>query len=216
MEPFDTITLALNAASVPTTITVESVGPWLLGLSGFGSADIVAAIADAIDRQEGPGAPRNNPGNLRTWGNYPIDGGFAVFPDLATGRAALEQQVRLNISRGLTLEEFFAGKPGVYAGYAPAADRNQPYTYARNVSAWTGIPLNVPLNQYTGAVSNTPATQSTLPTITPDVNYNSNTVYDTGTTFTVDSTASADIDTGTVLSGLLIVAAAALLLSTAD
>lgn len=107
----------------------------------------ISAIADAIDRMEGPGAPRNNPGNLRTWGSLPTQGGFAVFPDIGAGRAALERQVELNIGRGLTLEQFFGGKPGVYAGYAPGADSNDPARYAANVSQWTGIPLGVPLNQ---------------------------------------------------------------------
>ncbi len=53
----------------------------------------------------------------------------------------------MNISKGLTAEEFFAGKPGVYYGYAPAADKNNPSVYAGNVSTWMGIPRDVPLSE---------------------------------------------------------------------
>lgn len=89
----------------------------------------------------------NNPGNLRTWGNLPRRDGYAVFPSMEAGWAALRRQVELNISRGLTLFEFFAGKPDIYAGYAPAADQNQPATYAAFVGQRVGLPLDVPLNQ---------------------------------------------------------------------
>ena len=105
-------------------------------------------IAAAIARQEGGGCgANNNPGNLRSWGSLPTSRGFAVFPTCDAGWQALRQQVQRNVDRGLTLEEFFGGKPGVYPGYAPAADRNQPDIYAANVSTWTGIPLGVPLDE---------------------------------------------------------------------
>ena len=112
------------------------------------SSSLVSQLAAAITRQEAANPAYNNPGNLRAGpgqvGTSP--NGIAIFPDMATGEAALENQVQLNINRGLTLEEFFAGKPGVYAGYAPAADANQPNIYTANVSQWTGIPADVPLN----------------------------------------------------------------------
>jgi hypothetical protein len=89
----------------------------------------------------------NNPGNLRAGnGATGVDSrGIAIFPDLATGEAALERQVDLNIGRGLTLDEFFGGKSGVYAGYAPAGDKNDPSGYAATVAGWLGIPENAPL-----------------------------------------------------------------------
>lgn len=115
---------------------------------------IIDDLAAAIARQEGTGCgSRNNPGNLRTWGDLPTSGGFAVFPTCEAGWAALRSQVQRNINRGLTLEEFFGGKAGVYPGYAPAADSNQPFIYAANVSTWTGIPMGVPLDQMTSGVS---------------------------------------------------------------
>jgi hypothetical protein len=61
---------------------------------------------------------------------------------MATGEAALQHQVDLNIGRGLTLDEFFGGKAGVYSGYAPAADSNNPSAYASTVAGWLNIPEN--------------------------------------------------------------------------
>lgn len=115
--------------------------------------DLVEAIAQAIAGFEGFFTPgtlaqrNNNPGNLRSWGNLPTSGGYAVFPTPEAGWEALRSQIRLNISRGLSLLEFFAGKPGVYAGYAPSADQNRPAAYATYVSQRTGLPPDVPLDQ---------------------------------------------------------------------
>jgi len=87
-------------------------------------------------------AQRNrNPGNLRRWGDNPIVNGYAQFRTHEHGWEALFKQVSKNIDRDLTLLEFFAGKKGVYPGYAPAADRNNPVKYAEFISQKTGIPL---------------------------------------------------------------------------
>lgn len=95
-----------------------------------------------------------NPGNLRRWGDLPRVGGFAVFPSHEAGWRALLRQVQLNIGRGLTLREFFAGKPGVYPGYAPAADGNDPAAYARFISEKTGIPVDsVRIRDYIEAIA---------------------------------------------------------------
>lgn len=72
-------------------------------------------------------AVRNrNPGNIRNWSSrLPKDSGnFTIFPSDADGWAALFRQIGLNINRDLTLAEFFGGKPGVYAGYAPSFENN--------------------------------------------------------------------------------------------
>lgn len=106
-------------------------------------------------RQEGfyvPGSPaqRNrNPGNIRPWPKckLPTANGFIVFPSVEAGWEQLRRQIRLNIRRGLTCREFFAGQrdadgkvvPGGYAGYAPAADHNRPNEYAAFVAASVGI-----------------------------------------------------------------------------
>jgi len=79
---------------------------------------------------------QNNPGNLRFWGKIPRKAGYAYFPDPTQGWRALYIQVGRNIDRELTLREFFAGKPGVYPGYAPAKDKNHPVKYAEFVSQY--------------------------------------------------------------------------------
>lgn len=116
---------------------------------------ITTALAQAIARFEGfytagSVAQRNhNPGNLRA-GPRAISKdsrGYAIYASDADGWADLERQVDLNISRGLTLQEFFGGKTGVYPGYAPAADNNQPSNYANTVAGWLGISSDQVLSQ---------------------------------------------------------------------
>lgn len=129
--------------------------PQLPALRPYGVGDLgftLPELAAAITRQEGacsaPGVcTGNNPGNLRAYAaGQPVDSrGIRIFPSYQAGYDALLSQERVNISKGVTLDEFFAGKPGVYPGYAPAADRNQPSVYAGNVSTWAGIPRDVPL-----------------------------------------------------------------------
>lgn len=114
--------------------------------------DVVALIADRIGHFEGffltqkqaqqsrakfpcLAQINRNPGNLRSWGRVPIVSGYAQFPTVEEGWAALKKQVNINISRGLSFYEFFAGKKNRYAGYAPAADSNHPTQYSEFVAA---------------------------------------------------------------------------------
>lgn len=115
--------------------------------------ELVARIAVAISEMEGytvagsRALRQNNPGNLRQWGATPRVDGYCYFASPTEGWTALRRQVAKNVGRGLTLLEFFAGKPGVYAGYAPAADANHPKHYAEFVGQRAGIPIDVPLNK---------------------------------------------------------------------
>jgi len=118
------------------------------GLSGSAS---VNGIAQAIAQMEGYNTAgtlaqrNNNPGNLQSGaGQIGSSGGFAVFATPDDGFAALNNQIQLNASRGLTLNQFFAGLPGVYPGYAPSADSNNPAQYASFVASQTGIDPNTP------------------------------------------------------------------------
>lgn len=107
--------------------------------------EMVARIAEAIAVNEGfykagsIAKHHRNPGNIRQWGALPIERGFVVFPSEDAGWEALETQVRKNIKRGLTLVEFFGGKPGVYPGYAPDEDGNDSGRYAAFVAKRVGI-----------------------------------------------------------------------------
>lgn len=113
---------------------------------------LIESIAQAIAQVESGGNPNarnyrnNNPGNLRSWGANPIVNGYAQFRTMQAGWDALYAQTRKNIGLGLTLIEFFAGKPGVYAGYAPSSDGNQPLAYAQRVAGQVGISTTIPLD----------------------------------------------------------------------
>jgi len=117
----------------------------------------IREFADAVIRMEGSMSdPRSvnqrmvrqyglwNVGHL-VWANQrgalPVNIGgrlWAGWPTYEEAYEGLLRQLRLDISRGLTLEEFTRK-------YAPASDGNNPEEYARNVSVWAGIPLGVPL-----------------------------------------------------------------------
>jgi hypothetical protein len=121
-------------------------------LEGLGAT--VDDLASAIAKFEGYGTPgvwatiNNNPGNLRSGtGQTGTNGGFAVFATPADGFAALDNQIEINEGMGLNLNQFFGGLPGVYPGYAPAADSNNPAAYATTVASWIGIDPTVPLTQ---------------------------------------------------------------------
>ena len=117
--------------------------------------DLVTSIATSIQymenvcRDPAVACKNNNPGSLMN----PATHQPQVYPDYQSGWDALVNQVQLNINRGLTLNEFFAGKAGVYPGYAPAADNNQPYAYAAFVAQQAGIDPNVVLSQIGGSSS---------------------------------------------------------------
>ncbi len=131
------------------------------------AAVLVEVIAHAIADFEGyfngsdTRARRNrNPGNIRSWGRVKRAGGFAEFRAVEDGWRALRLQAWKNVVvRGLTLREFFGGRPGFYAGYAPAGDDNQPDRYAQFVRERLvryGIPLasiDAPLMSLTSGAS---------------------------------------------------------------
>jgi hypothetical protein len=125
--------------------------------------ELVAKISIAVSEMEGfnkkgsRAQRNNNPGNLRRWGKTPVVDGFANFPTLAEGWAALRRQVAKNVGRGLTLYEFFGGKPGFYPGYAPDADGNHSRNYAEYVAKRVQILADVPLNKIEAAMTSVDA-----------------------------------------------------------
>jgi len=125
---------------------------------------LVLKIGYAIAAMEGFNIPNsrarrnNNPGNLkdpgphRIWPHIPIDAdGFLIPENAGKGWDMLFHQVQLNINRGLTLYEFFAGKEHVYGGIAPSSDHNRPLQYSTFVATRLGgVSLDTPLNQLKG------------------------------------------------------------------
>ena len=117
--------------------------------------NLVAKIADAIARQEGFHDPRSraamncNPGNIwdglcpgktkRIWPQYPIDlTGFLIWPDNATGRALMEKQIRLKISRNETLRTLI----NQWDSSDTKVVRD---LYVQHVAEWTGLPTDTVL-----------------------------------------------------------------------
>lgn len=106
-----------------------------------------------------------NPINLRAWGSFPKEAGYAKFPGppvtawhnvtaaseqcVEGWKAAMRQCERNIFERPLTFVTFFAGErddkgvvlPGGYPGFAPAADANKPLTYAQFVVSQLAIVL---------------------------------------------------------------------------
>ena len=109
-------------------------------------------LAEAMVQFEGsrkptsPGFHANNPGHLKYQGQSGSIGqdplGFARFNDWNTGLAAMKNQIRLNLKRGLTLKEMIAGKKGVYPGWAPAADNNNTANYINYLQKQTNYDPN--------------------------------------------------------------------------
>lgn len=114
------------------------------------SPDTILNTLDAAQRQqllggmvgqEAAGAASTNPGNLRysAWAaRHGAIGanarGFAIFPDRATGMAAMEALV-FGTYGNRSIQGMLAGDPSRHIpGYAPAADNNDPVGYARRIA----------------------------------------------------------------------------------
>lgn len=105
---------------------------------------LISDLAAAITRQEGR-TQNNNPGNIwdggptRIWPSLPTDSrGFVIYPTLGDGQAALEHDLSIKVARGMDLSSLITM-------YAPPS-QNDTAAYIANVSTWTGLPKNVPLN----------------------------------------------------------------------
>ncbi len=111
--------------------------------------DLIQRIVNAMIRQEGMAHDYANPMNLRgaPWLSAPlIQSGFWKPVSRSVGIAGGAHVVALHISQGNSLTDFIAGHPGVYGGFAPGVDHNDPATYIKNVSEWAEIPdVNLPL-----------------------------------------------------------------------
>lgn len=139
----------------------------------------LATVASTIQTQEGwyPGSlsyRNNNPGNLMYAGQAGAIGedaaGFAIFPDYATGLQALDNQISLDASRGLSISAFTAK-------YAPASAGNDPVSYASQIANAAGLspsdPLSLAISGDSGAPSSSGFDLSSLfpPDSTGDNSY---------------------------------------------
>lgn len=104
--------------------------------------DLVTRIVNGIIREERASSDALNPGNIRTtpWlSRSTTKGGFWVPVSRGQGIAGIVHVVALHVAEGDSLTGFFSGRSG-YSGYAPAADKNDPAAYIKNVATWAGIP----------------------------------------------------------------------------
>jgi hypothetical protein len=124
----------------------------------FTVQDIVGSFTRALGMKEGyfkqskvPTIPQRlgNPICLQRWRDpagesYPEVNGYVDFPKCQRSRCshpdhphevgwrAARAQAKINIlKRGLTFYEFFAGKRGVYSGFASERSKNDPLEYAQ-------------------------------------------------------------------------------------
>ena len=125
-------------------------------LRGSISPSAVNALATAIQNQEGyyPGSlayQNNNPGNLVYAGQPGATqgaGGFAAFSSYSAGRAALQNQITLDATRGTDIN----GNPTttvsqLLSSWAPSSDpRNNTPAYIASVSTQTGYDPDAPLS----------------------------------------------------------------------
>jgi hypothetical protein len=126
---------------------------------GQASNSLVSSISSAITQMEGVNpnfVGNNNPGNLVYIGPNQNGqtgvtrgaGGFAAFPDLATGQAALYNQIQGQINSGQNLTQFFNQyAPSGTCNAAGGCQTSQAtQNYINFVSQQTGIDPSVPLN----------------------------------------------------------------------
>lgn len=138
------------------------------GLGSLGSLSSLSALTlvDAITRQENTPSSLNNPGALTAApSSYCQTGkvnGIVQFCTPQDGIDALNNQIQLDVNRGMTLQQLFDV-------YAPAAAGNDPTTYTNNVSSWTGIDPNVPLNSVDSSMLYSIPSLSLSPTFTDTV-----------------------------------------------
>lgn len=151
------------------------------GLSGLGAAvtlpqSVKQSIGSTIQTVEGwfPGSVSytdNNPGNLKYVGQAGATGadsrGFAVFPDYATGQAALYHQLDLYAGQGLTIGQMMNI-------YAPATDGNQPGPYAQNIANAVGATVNTKLTDLGGGQ----AAAAPPPDAAPDLGSSDSSIVD--------------------------------------
>ncbi|MDB5448622.1 MAG: hypothetical protein JWQ97_3939 [Phenylobacterium sp.] len=98
-----------------------------------------AAPARPADNSLPAGIRRNNPGNLRRWGNAPIEGGFANFATAQDGLTAMAKNLIRYGQRGLDTVK------AIISTWAPA-NENDTAAYIRSVSKQLGVGANQALN----------------------------------------------------------------------
>ena len=147
----------IYGAGTPSEIThntqQQSTNPASLPRQAIESgSDVVYKMPDgtSVKRTGGTRAWRNsNPGNIRysdfsrRVGAIGQAGGFAVFPDEATGMYAIEALLRTDTYNKLTIQ-------GAISRYAPPSENNTA-AYHKRIQQLTGLPINKQMSELTPA-----------------------------------------------------------------
>jgi hypothetical protein len=140
--------------------SVSTLAEWMLkarqqrwpSIQDFASAIFGFEGGDAGDRN----VRNNNPGNLKFAGQPGAtlgDDGFAVFPSLDSGFAALDRQLTktTNEMPTLTLTQFFARYLGQSDFLTPkVTSQGDPFSYANTVAGKLGVSADQTLGQIFG------------------------------------------------------------------
>ena len=112
----------------------------------LGLGDLVSDISAAITQMENTNPAYNNPGALIAGPGQvgTASNGIAIFPDPATGQAALQRQVQLDIDKGWTLSQLINSWAPTGCGAMCAG--NNPTAYTQFVAGQTGIDPNAVLS----------------------------------------------------------------------
>jgi hypothetical protein len=130
----------------------SSGGSGVASIQDFASAIFGFEGGDAGDRN----VRNNNPGNLKFAGQPGAtlgDDGFAVFPSLDSGFAALDRQLTktTNEMPTLTLTQFFARYLGQSDFLTPkVTSQGDPFSYANTVAGKLGVSADQTLGQIFG------------------------------------------------------------------
>ena len=167
-----------------------------------GGLGTMQQVVGTITTTESARSALNNPGNLIYVGQsgaspsqYSFVGTdgktyyLAQFDTADSGATALQNQISLDASRGMTIQQFANS-------YAPAGSGNNPTAYAQYIANATGLSVNDPLSSAISAAP--PSTDQSLLTDTGagipvdtsglTINPDDSVSMDTGTASTLDPT----------------------------
>ena len=133
-----------SATETAATLAMSIFNGSSLGKPLFGPTNNQPAVgANGLNTR---GIRQNNPGNLRSWGNYPVSNGFVVFPDAQTGVNAARDNLLAKFNKhGLNTMRGIIGDKDW--GWAPATDGNDVSSYLSDVAKRSGLGIDEKLDK---------------------------------------------------------------------
>lgn len=122
-----------NASGVELSQYMRSVTPSWIDKGGRRAGGQVTTETSTPAAPGAPAVPGFNYGNLRSWGNSPISGGFAQFGSAAEGMSALAGNLVSYAKKGRNTIR------SIIEHWAPKKDKNDTETYIKNMAGWLGV-----------------------------------------------------------------------------